>query len=346
MKRLMALAVAAGFALAACSTPAGSERPVRRPGQRRRSERGDLRQRGGRSRWASSASRCRPSPPPAGSPTATTSSSPSTDLGYTTDLQYAEDDIPTQVSQIENMITKGAKVLVIAAIDGTTLTDTLQKAADAKIKVLAYDRLIRNTPNVDYYATFDNFKVGVLQAGSIVDALGLNDGKGPFNIELFAGSPDDNNAGFFFNGAMSHPPALHRQRQAGRASPARPSSRPGRHAPLGRRGRPGPDGQHPRDQLHRHQRSTRSCRRTTASVARHHRLAEARRLLHPRQARSRRHRPGRRAAVGQVDPRRRTDSAPCSRTPAAGAKVAVDGRPVAQAARPSRSTTPRPTTTA
>ena len=126
-----------------------------------------------------------------------------TELGYETDLQYAEDDIPTQVSQVENMITKGAKVLVIAAIDGTTLTDTLQKAADAGIKVLAYDRLIRDTPNVDYYTTFDNFKVGVLQANSIVDALDLNNAAGPFNIELFAGSPDDNNAGFFFNGAMS-----------------------------------------------------------------------------------------------------------------------------------------------
>ncbi|MBI2777216.1 MAG: sugar-binding protein [Chloroflexi bacterium] len=126
-----------------------------------------------------------------------------TKLGYTTDLQYAEDDIPTQVSQVENMITKGAKVLVIAAIDGTTLTDTLAKAAKAGIKVLAYDRLIRNSPNVDYYTTFDNFKVGVLQAGSIEACLGLKDGKGPFNIELFAGSPDDNNAGFFFNGAMS-----------------------------------------------------------------------------------------------------------------------------------------------
>lgn len=126
-----------------------------------------------------------------------------TDLGYETDLQYAEDDIPTQVSQVENMITKGAKVLVIAAIDGTTLTDTLQKAADAGIKVFAYDRLIRNSPNVDYYAAFDNFEVGVAQAGSIVESLKLETEAGPFNIELFAGSPDDNNAGFFFNGAMS-----------------------------------------------------------------------------------------------------------------------------------------------
>ncbi|AHF85142.1 sugar ABC transporter substrate-binding protein [Rhizobium sophorae] len=123
--------------------------------------------------------------------------------GYKTDLQYADDDIPNQLSQIENMVTKGAKVLVIASIDGTTLSDVLQKAHDANIKVIAYDRLIRDSANVDYYATFDNFQVGVLQAGSIVDALGLKDGKGPFNIELFGGSPDDNNAFFFYDGAMS-----------------------------------------------------------------------------------------------------------------------------------------------
>src|SRR5438105_9329903 len=123
--------------------------------------------------------------------------------GYRTDLQYAEDDIPNQLAQIENMITKGAKVLVIAAIDGTTLSDALQKAADKGIKVIAYDRLIRGSKNVDYYATFDNFQVGVLQAGSIVDKLGLKQGKGPYNIELFGGSPDDNNAFFFYDGAMS-----------------------------------------------------------------------------------------------------------------------------------------------
>ncbi|MEV6878704.1 multiple monosaccharide ABC transporter substrate-binding protein [Amycolatopsis sp. NPDC051128] len=122
-------------------------------------------------------------------------------LGYKVDLQYAENDIPTQVNQIENQITKGAKVLVIASIDGTAITTQLQEAADKKIPVIAYDRLIRNSPNVDYYATFDNFKVGVEQANSLVKGLG--DGPGPFNIELFAGSPDDNNATFFFNGAMS-----------------------------------------------------------------------------------------------------------------------------------------------
>jgi putative multiple sugar transport system substrate-binding protein len=125
------------------------------------------------------------------------------DLGYTADLQYADDDIPQQLAQVENMVTKGAKVLVIAAVDGTTLSDVLKQAHDAGIKVIAYDRLIRNSPNVDYYATFDNYKVGQIQGQYIEKALGLKDGKGPFNIELFGGSPDDNNAYFFYNGAMS-----------------------------------------------------------------------------------------------------------------------------------------------
>jgi putative multiple sugar transport system substrate-binding protein len=133
------------------------------------------------------------------------------DQGFKVDLQYAEDDIPTQVSQIENMITKGAEALIIASIDGTTLTSVLQDAADADIPVIAYDRLIRDTENVDYYASFDNFKVGQQQAWSVLNGLGLAelDGTpiegapaGPFNVELFAGSPDDNNATFFWNGAM------------------------------------------------------------------------------------------------------------------------------------------------
>ena len=123
--------------------------------------------------------------------------------GYQADLQYADDDIPNQLAQIENMITKGVKVLVIAAIDGTTLSNALQKAADSGIKVVSYDRLIRGSKNVDYYATFDNFQVGVLQAGYIERALDLKNAKGPFHIELFGGSPDDNNAFFFYDGAMS-----------------------------------------------------------------------------------------------------------------------------------------------
>jgi len=123
--------------------------------------------------------------------------------GYSVDLQFAEDDIPNQLAQVENMITKGVKALVIASIDGTTLSAVLQQAADAGIKVVAYDRLIRDTANVDLYTTFDNFQVGVLQANSILKGLGYPDNKGPFNVELFGGSPDDNNAFFFYDGAMS-----------------------------------------------------------------------------------------------------------------------------------------------
>ena len=124
--------------------------------------------------------------------------------GYATDLQYAEDDIPNQLAQIENMITKGVNVLVIAAIDGTTLSNALANAAAADIKVIAYDRLIRDSENVDYYATFDNFKVGVQQAETLVAGLKerFPDVK-PWNVELFGGSPDDNNAYFFYDGAMS-----------------------------------------------------------------------------------------------------------------------------------------------
>ncbi len=123
--------------------------------------------------------------------------------GYATDLQYAEDDIPNQLAQIENMITKGVDVLVIAAIDGTTLSNALENAHFAGIKTIAYDRLIRDSGHVDYYATFDNFKVGVQQASSLVDGLKARFGDGPYNVELFGGSPDDNNAYFFYDGAMS-----------------------------------------------------------------------------------------------------------------------------------------------
>lgn len=124
--------------------------------------------------------------------------------GYEVDLQYAGDnDIPTQVSQIENMITGGCKVLVIAAIDGSALTEVLKEAKSNNIPVIAYDRLIMNSDAVSYYATFDNFKVGTIQGTYIKDKLDLDNAAGPFNIELFTGSPDDNNVNFFFGGAMS-----------------------------------------------------------------------------------------------------------------------------------------------
>lgn len=124
--------------------------------------------------------------------------------GYKADLQYGDDKVENQVAQLENMISKGHEALVVAAIDGSSLTDVLRRAEEAGIPVIAYDRLIRGTGDVDYYATFDNFKVGELQGRYIVDALKLEENKGEkFNLELFAGSPDDNNTGFFFRGAMN-----------------------------------------------------------------------------------------------------------------------------------------------
>lgn len=133
------------------------------------------------------------------------------EAGYTVDLQFANDDIPTQTQQIDQMITQGVDLLIIASIDGTALTSQLEAAGAAGIPVIAYDRLINGSENVDFYVTFDNYNVGVQQATSLLVGLGLlnEDGsenpdapEGPLNIEVFAGSPDDNNAGFFFDGAM------------------------------------------------------------------------------------------------------------------------------------------------
>ncbi|MDY7101080.1 MAG: multiple monosaccharide ABC transporter substrate-binding protein [Actinomycetota bacterium] len=131
------------------------------------------------------------------------------DAGYEVSLQFANDDIPTQTQQIDQMITQGAELLIIAAIDGTALTGQLEAAAAADIPVISYDRLIRDSENVDFYVTFDNYNVGVQQATSLLVGLGLlnqdgseGDATGPFNVELFAGSLDDNNAHFFWQGAM------------------------------------------------------------------------------------------------------------------------------------------------
>ncbi|QWW20163.1 sugar-binding protein [Schaalia sp. 19OD2882] len=130
--------------------------------------------------------------------------------GYKVDLQFANDDIPTQTQQVDQMITNGAKVLVLASIDGTALSSQLDKAAQAGIKVISYDRLIRDNKNVDYYVSFDNYKVGVAQGTALLRGMGIVDKDGKevaghptgLNIELFAGSNDDNNSQFFFNGAM------------------------------------------------------------------------------------------------------------------------------------------------
>jgi len=124
------------------------------------------------------------------------------EAGIAVDLQYASSDIETQVSQVENMITGGCTVLVIAAIDGSSLGTVLATAKEANIPVIAYDRLIMDTDAVSYYATFDNYMVGTIQGQYIETALGLKDGKGPFNMEIFGGSPYDNNARFFYQGAI------------------------------------------------------------------------------------------------------------------------------------------------
>ena len=122
--------------------------------------------------------------------------------GYEVDLQYASNDVATQVSQIENMINGGCSALVIASIDGESLTTVLESAKSAGIPVIAYDRLIMNTDAVSYYATFDNYMVGTKQGQYIVDTLDLDNADGPFNMEITGGSPDDNNAKYFYQGAI------------------------------------------------------------------------------------------------------------------------------------------------
>ena len=124
------------------------------------------------------------------------------EAGFKVDLQYADDDIPTQQNQIENMINGGCKVLVIASIDGDSLGTVLATAKEKNIPVIAYDRLIMNTDAVSYYATFDNYKVGTIQGEYIRDQLNLDGTDGPYNIEIFTGDPGDNNARFFYSGAM------------------------------------------------------------------------------------------------------------------------------------------------
>ncbi|MBQ6408335.1 MAG: sugar-binding protein [Butyrivibrio sp.] len=124
------------------------------------------------------------------------------DAGYEVDLQYASNDIATQVSQIENMISSGAQVLVIASIDGDSLGTVLAQAKEAGISVIAYDRLIMNSDAVSYYATFDNYMVGTKQGEYIKEQLDLDNAEGPFNLEIFTGDPGDNNARFFYGGAI------------------------------------------------------------------------------------------------------------------------------------------------
>ena len=121
--------------------------------------------------------------------------------GYATELVFSDNKIEQQVKDLENMIADEVDLLVIAAIDGESLSQVLADAKDAGIPVIAYDRLIMNTDAVSYYVSFDNYTVGTLQGQFVVDQLDLDNAEGPFNIEFTAGDPADNNAGFFFNGA-------------------------------------------------------------------------------------------------------------------------------------------------
>ena len=124
------------------------------------------------------------------------------EAGFEVDLQYASNDVQTQLSQVENMISQGAEVLVIAAIEGSSLGEALDMAAENEIPVIAYDRLLMESDAVSYYATFDNYMVGTVQGNYIVEALDLENADGPFNLEITAGDPGDNNAGYFYQGAM------------------------------------------------------------------------------------------------------------------------------------------------
>lgn len=124
------------------------------------------------------------------------------EAGYEVNLQYANNDVATQVSQIENMLVSGAKILIVAPIDGGVLDVVLGMAKDAGVPVISYDRLITGTSNIDYYTTFDNYGVGVIQGQFIVDMFDLENTDETYTIEFTAGSPDDNNAGLFFAGAF------------------------------------------------------------------------------------------------------------------------------------------------
>jgi putative multiple sugar transport system substrate-binding protein len=123
--------------------------------------------------------------------------------GFKADVQFANGGVSEQQNQISAMVTKGAKVIIVGAIDGSQLGTQLKQAKDAGATIIAYDRLLLNTENVDYYVAYDNFKVGELQGKALLEGLQAKKSQGPYNIELFAGSPDDANAKVFFDGAMS-----------------------------------------------------------------------------------------------------------------------------------------------
>lgn len=122
--------------------------------------------------------------------------------GYNVLLTYSDNDNNQQNNDIANMLAENIDLLIVAAIDGEALAQTLADAKDQNVPVIAYDRMITNSDAVNYYVSFDNYTVGVLQAQYVIDKLDLaNAGDKTYNIEFTAGDPADNNAGFFFNGA-------------------------------------------------------------------------------------------------------------------------------------------------
>ncbi len=125
------------------------------------------------------------------------------EAGFTPLVQFANSGVTEQQNQIQAMIEQGADVIVVGAIDGSQLGSQLEAAAADGIKIIAYDRLVKNTEAVDMYVAFDNYQVGVLQGEALLEGLAARMGEGPYNIELLAGSPDDANATPFFEGAMS-----------------------------------------------------------------------------------------------------------------------------------------------
>lgn len=125
-----------------------------------------------------------------------------TEMGFEVDLQYADNEVQQQVSQIENMITKGVELLIIAPVDGSSLSAVLSEAKAEGIYVIAHDRFLTDTKDVDIFGTFDNNRVGELQGEFIVDQLDLENEEDPFNLEIVSGSLDDNNAAYFLDGAM------------------------------------------------------------------------------------------------------------------------------------------------
>ena len=124
------------------------------------------------------------------------------EAGYEVDLQFASNDVQQQLNQVTNMINNGAQVVVIAAIEGSSLGSALDLAKEKGIPVIAYDRLLMESDAVSYYATFDNYKVGTVQGTYIKEALDLDNAAGPFALEITAGDPGDNNALYFYQGAM------------------------------------------------------------------------------------------------------------------------------------------------